>query len=114
MRNFQPLADNAKSQPKKLGACTIVCYRHSPQSFPDGGSELAMESSLPGTTRRDVLRKAVFVTPVILTLPVLPSFARAGSNGDDDQDDQNNGNISGGSQNQRRGRRRHHWWFFTW
>jgi hypothetical protein len=29
--------------------------------------------------RRDVLKKAVFVAPVILTLPVIPSFARAAS-----------------------------------
>src|SRR5215475_14323792 len=32
-------------------------------------------------TRRDVLRKAVFVSPLILTLPVSPSLARAGSDG---------------------------------
>lgn len=30
-------------------------------------------------TGRDVLRKAVFVSPLILTLPVFPSFAKAGS-----------------------------------
>jgi hypothetical protein len=30
-------------------------------------------------TRRDVLKKATWVAPVILTWPVLPSFARAGS-----------------------------------
>ena len=80
-----------------------------------------MEDSLEfaDSTRRNVLRKAVFITPVILTLPVIPSFAKAGSNGGEDQDDPNNGNISGGSersggsQSQRR-RRRHHWWFFNW
>jgi len=77
-----------------------------------------MEEPLPDTTRRDVLRKAVFITPVILTLPVIPSFARAGSNEGDDPDDQNNGNTSsgsessGGSRSPRR-RRRHHWWFFS-
>jgi len=71
-----------------------------------------MERPLPDTTRRDVLRKAVFVTPAILSLPVIPSVAKAGSDWGDDLDDQNNG-ISGGSQNQRR-RRRHHWWFFNW
>jgi len=30
--------------------------------------------------RRDVLKKAVFVAPVILTLPAIPSFAKDGSN----------------------------------
>jgi len=63
------------------------------------------------TTRRDVLRKAVFSAPVILTLPVIPSFAKAGSDGADDHDDDA---TSGGSQSQRRRRRRHHWWFFSW
>jgi len=29
--------------------------------------------------RRDVLKKAVFVVPVILTLPVTPSFAQTAS-----------------------------------
>jgi hypothetical protein len=68
------------------------------------------------TTRRDVLRKAVFIAPVILTLPVIPSFAKAGSDGgDDDHDDQNDGNISGGPHSQgRRCRRRRGWWFFSW
>jgi hypothetical protein len=74
------------------------------------------------TTRRDILRKAVFIAPVILTLPVIPSFAKAGSDsGDDEHDDQsdghdgNDGNISGGSQSQgRRRRRRRGWWFFGW
>jgi hypothetical protein len=32
-----------------------------------------------GTTRRDVLRKAAFVAPVVLTLAAVPSFASAGS-----------------------------------
>jgi len=31
------------------------------------------------TTRREVLKKAVFVAPVILTLSAVPSFASAGS-----------------------------------
>jgi hypothetical protein len=84
-------------------------------------SEIAMENPLEfaDTTRRDVLRKAVFIAPVILTLPVIPSFAKAGSDGgDDDHDDQNDGhdgNIGGGSQSQgRRRRRRRGWWFFNW
>ena len=63
------------------------------------------------TTRRDVLRKTVFIAPVILTLPVIPSFAKAGSNGGHDQDDANT--SGGGSQSGRR-RRRHNWWFFNW
>ena len=63
------------------------------------------------TTRRDVLRKAVFIPPVILTLPVIPSFAKAGSNGDDH--DENNA-TGGGSQSQRRRRRHYWWWFFNW
>jgi len=31
------------------------------------------------TTRRAVLKKAVYVTPLLLTLPALPSFAATGS-----------------------------------
>jgi hypothetical protein len=71
-------------------------------------------------TRRDVLRKAVFIAPVVLTLPVIPSFAKAGSNVGDDQGDPRDSNTEGsstntsdGSQSNRR-RRRHHWWFFNW
>jgi hypothetical protein len=73
-------------------------------------------------TRRDVLRKAVFSAPIILTLPVIPSFAKAGSNEGHDQDDQgyqghqgdqDDVNIGGGSQSDRR-RRRHRWWFLNW
>jgi len=37
-----------------------------------------MENSA-GDTRREMLRKAVFVSPLILTLPVHPSLAKAGS-----------------------------------
>ena len=83
-----------------------------------------MENPLefPDTTRRDVLRKTVFIAPVVLTLPVIPSFAKAGSNEGHDQDDhghrgnqddRGDTNTSGGSQDGRR-RRRHHWWFFSW
>jgi len=69
-----------------------------------------MENPLefPDTTRRDVLRKAVFIAPVIITLPVIPSFAKAGSDGADEDD------ATSGSQSQRRRHRRHHWWFFSW
>ena len=83
---------------------------------------MAMENPLEfaDTTRRDVLRKAAFVTPVILSLPVIPSFAKAGSNIEHlDQDDPIDGNISvsgssssGDSESKRRRRHHHHWWFF--
>jgi len=67
------------------------------------------------TTRREILRKAVFIAPVILTLPVTPSFARAGSSGTNgEQGDQGGATISGGSQSQRHRRRRHHFLFFSW
>jgi len=71
------------------------------------------------TTRREILRKAVFVAPVILTLPVIPSFAKAGSDSTDEQDggshgEQGDATGSSGSQSQRRRRRRHGWWFFNW
>jgi hypothetical protein len=66
------------------------------------------------TSRRDVLRKAVFVTPVIVSLPVLPSFAKAGSNVEqDDPSDGNSSSSSGDPDSQRRRRRRNHWWFFN-
>jgi hypothetical protein len=38
-----------------------------------------MEKPQHQTTRREVLKKAIFVAPVVLTLPALPSFASAGS-----------------------------------
>jgi len=36
--------------------------------------------------RREVLKKAAYVTPLILTLPVLPSFASTGSGNPKDKD----------------------------
>jgi hypothetical protein len=39
------------------------------------------------STRREVLKKAAYVTPVILTLPILPSFASAGSGDPKDKQD---------------------------
>ena len=48
----------------------------------------AMSNEPRSTTRRELLKRAAFVPPVILTLPVLPSFARAGSNYKD-KDDKN-------------------------
>ena len=60
-------------------------------------------------SRRDILRKAIFVTPLILTLPVFPSFAQTGSHGVDDHDDEAHG---GAGQSNRRRRRRHSFWSF--
>jgi hypothetical protein len=37
------------------------------------------EPTSAGTTRREVLTKAVFVAPAVLTLSAVPSFASAGS-----------------------------------
>lgn len=42
-----------------------------------------MSEQQPG--RREVMKKAVYMTPFILTLPVVPDFAAAGS-GDKDKD----------------------------
>ena len=39
--------------------------------------------SEPQSTRREVLQKAVYISPVILTLPAVLSFASAGSRDDD-------------------------------
>lgn len=39
-------------------------------------------SEFEGTTRREVFKKAAFVTPIILTFPAIASFARAGSDKD--------------------------------
>src|ERR1043166_1363948 len=51
-----------------------ACYtqRHSMPSW-----RCRMDESTP--TRRDVLKTALYVTPVILTLAAAPSFAQAGS-----------------------------------
>ena len=44
-------------------------------------------------TRRDVLRKAAYITPVILTLMAAPSFASGGSGSDQrDYSDWSSGN----------------------
>lgn len=54
---------------------------------------MAEDPDPAGTTRRELLAKSVFVTPAILTLAAVPSFASAGSTGhhhddhDDDDDD---------------------------
>ena len=60
-------------------------------------------------SRRDILRKAVFVSPLILTLAVFPSFAQTGSHGVDDHDDADHG---GAGQSNRRRRRHHGFWSF--
>jgi hypothetical protein len=36
-------------------------------------------SESEGTTRRDVLKKAVFVAPIVLTFPARAAFAQSGS-----------------------------------
>ncbi len=36
------------------------------------------------STRREVLKKAAFVVPIVLTFPIVPSFASAGSSKSDD------------------------------
>ena len=38
-----------------------------------------MESGQRGSTRREFVRKASYSTPLLLTLPALPSFAQQGS-----------------------------------
>jgi hypothetical protein len=39
--------------------------------------------------RREVMKKALYVTPFILTLPVVPAFAAAGSGNKDKDKDKN-------------------------
>jgi hypothetical protein len=43
-------------------------------------------------TRRDVLKKAAYVTPVILSMPFNPSFASAGSDNSYREDKAKNNN----------------------
>ncbi len=40
---------------------------------------MAEQKRLSGPTRREVVKKAVYVAPVVLTLAVSPSFAGRGS-----------------------------------
>ena len=40
---------------------------------------MAEEQTAAETTRREVLQKAAFVAPVVLSLAAVPSFASAGS-----------------------------------
>ena len=44
---------------------------------------MADERKAVENTRREVLQKAAFVAPVVLTLAAVPSFASAGSGGDE-------------------------------
>ena len=46
------------------------------------------------TTRREILKKAVFVAPVILTLPAVPSFASAGSGGTEGEGERDGGGLN--------------------
>ncbi len=56
------------------------------------------------TTRRELLKKAMYVPPAILTLAALPSFASAGSGNDASA----SGPKSGGEEERRGG----DWWDF--
>jgi hypothetical protein len=55
-------------------------------------------------TRRDVIKNAAYITPVILTLLAAPSFASGGS-GRDERDD-----IDEGDEKTERSRRKKHRW----
>jgi hypothetical protein len=63
-------------------------------------------------TRREVLTKAVYMTPAIVTLPVLLSFASAGSGhpGDDAAGSGHPGDDGDDGRHKRWGRRKHHGW----
>jgi len=52
--------------------------------------------------RREVLRKAAYLAPLIVTLPVLPSFASAGSRSSGGGGD-GGGEQGGGRRRKRRG-----------
>jgi hypothetical protein len=54
-------------------------------------------------TRRDVLKKAAYITPVILTFLAAPSFASGGS-GRNERDERDEGDERGGG-NGKKGRR---------
>jgi hypothetical protein len=41
---------------------------------------------MPDLTRRDALKKAAYIAPLVLTLPAVPSFASAGSDKQKDKD----------------------------
>jgi hypothetical protein len=58
---------------------------------------MAEEYGPAGETRREMLQKAVFVAPVVLTLAAVPSFASAGSGTNNQQGQQ--GQQGGQGQN---------------
>jgi hypothetical protein len=47
-----------------------------------GGLDMAEEFTADETSRREVLKRGLFVAPAILTLAAVPSFASAGSGND--------------------------------
>jgi hypothetical protein len=56
-------------------------------------------------TRREIIKKAAYITPVILTLLAAPSFASGGSGRDErDEKDEGDGDKRGGG-NGKKGRR---------
>jgi hypothetical protein len=57
-------------------------------------------------TRREIIKKAAYITPVILTLLAAPSFASGGS-GRDERDDIDEGDES--TERSRRKKRRWNW-----
>jgi len=48
---------------------------------------MAAEHKAEETTRREVLKKAVFVAPAVLSLAAVPSFASAGSSTEEKEKD---------------------------
>jgi len=72
---------------------------------------MARKASSP--TRREVLKKGAYLAPLIVTLPVLPSFAssgsRTGGGGHDGGGDDGHGDGQGGGRGKRRRRSRGSW-----
>jgi hypothetical protein len=61
-------------------------------------------------TRRDVLKKAAYVTPVVLTFLAAPSFASGGSGRDErDERDERDGRDEREERKGRRERKRRRW-----
>jgi hypothetical protein len=55
--------------------------------------------------RREVLRKAAYLAPLVMTLPVLPSFASAGSRSPGGGSDGGGEQGGGGRRRRRRGQK---------
>jgi hypothetical protein len=51
-----------------------------------GRKPMRHQESMPDLTRRDALKKAAYIAPLVLTLPAVPSFASAGSDKHKDAD----------------------------